>query len=125
VTPSDLQTCRAWCRANGVEVLNTEGTTFPWHAINLPAWFPPDDCGYGANFEYQAYAFVWRRLAPIIQSVRNLDAVEVEGPYEAYKYEELSNLWCVNGKGRLIGNLSEQTARTIAGILNRECGSGK
>jgi len=122
VTDSDLQTVRDWCNANGVEVLNTEGTTFPWHAINLPAWFPPDDCGYGANFEYQVYALVWRRLAPIIQSVRNMDAVEVEGPYQLWDYEYD---WQVHGPQCEIKGLSEQTARTIANILNRECGGGK
>lgn len=126
MTDSELQTVREWCKANGVKLIRSK---------SAPGYFCFDRTpGYLGCIGYrrtrkECYERVWESLAPIIQSIRNLDAVEVPGPYKVqpWKVREGVQYYCVTNSMSFdyFADMSEQTARRIAAILNRECWDGK
>jgi len=126
VTDSDLQTCRDWCRANGVSVeLVDDGVKgdVMYHIQGRQRWMG-NEFDFWCQTEQEVYAVLWRRLSPWLASVRNLDAMEVEGPWKVSQ-DEWRSTWHVEDADQCVSCKHEQTARTIANLLNRECGDGK
>jgi len=126
MTDHDLATCREWCRANGVKIVRL------WEPDGLYAvktttgfrnpWIPPLAC----ETEPDLYEVIWEHLGPWLASVRNMDAVEVPGPYKVqpWKVHEDVQYYAVTSSMSFdyFADMSEQSARRIAGILTRECG---
>jgi len=129
MTDHDLATVRDWCRANGVSVVlvddGDKGGDVMYHLRGRQQWMG-DEFDFWCQTEQKVYAVLWQRLQLWLASVRNLDAVVVEGPYEAEYYDDDDwRLYSNNGEYLTDlhkQNLSEQTDRTIANILNREYG---
>ena len=123
MTDTDLQLCRDWCRANGANICRNTGRVDPSYFFLCP------DHPYIENFdgdsEQELYEKLGRYLLPLIQSVRNLDAMETEGPFKLKRLDD-GDFHIVPGKqGMMFQSLSllklpEQSARVIAGVLNRE-----
>jgi len=127
MTTSDLQTCRSWCAANGVEVV--ESDPGEWGPKDLPDYFGHSLWWFDSDSEIGVYEQLWGYIRPWLQSVRNLDAVEVEGPYSVkpWKVHDGIQYYAVTSSMSFdyFADMSEQSARSIANILNRECGNGK
>ncbi len=125
MTDADLATCRAWCAANEVEIVECQPrhNGDRWQANKMPKCYGME-ITYTGSTEQKCYERIWKGIAPIIQSVRNLDAMETEGPYKVQHHlvREGKQYWCVTSSMTFdyFGEMSEQSARVIANILNRE-----